>query len=222
MGRIQEGAAAGSAGAGGAALAGTWGERPDLEITPLVTDTVRFTGANMRALFLLLLAIVFFPGAHAQSDLRSCIERSRSNCFSCWGGGPDCHRNCEARNREAENHCIAQDDRRRRIEQEQARFQQEQEDRRRRMEQNTPKPSDAESFNGPGSNQDFAVARYQCFRETQQIAVSASRDALGSSTSAGVQPSCAMFNACLAAKGYERVSSGRFNVTPDLAVKCSR
>jgi hypothetical protein len=31
-----------------------------------------------------------------------------------------------------------------------------------------------------------------------------------------------MFNACLAAKGYERVSSGRFNVTPDLAVKCSR
>jgi hypothetical protein len=31
-----------------------------------------------------------------------------------------------------------------------------------------------------------------------------------------------MFNACLAAKGYERVSSGRFTVSPDLAVKCSR
>jgi len=178
----------------------------------------------MNALFLLLLAIVFTPSSYAQDDLQSCIKKSRTVCL-CWGQENrynGCQERCEERNRAAENHCIAQDDRRRRIEQEQARFQQEQEDRRRRMEQNTPKPSDAESFNGPGSNQDFAVARYQCFKETQQIAISASRDALGSSTSAGVQPSCAMFNACLAAKGYERVSSGRFNVTPDLAVKCSR
>lgn len=176
----------------------------------------------MKALFLLLLAIVVSPTATAQDDLQSCIRKSQTTSASCWGKGSDCHRALEERNRAAENHCIAQDDRRRRIEQEQARLQQEQEDRRRRLEQNTPRPSDAESFNGPGSNQDFAVARYQCFRETQQIAISASRDALGSSTSAGVQPSCAMFNACLAAKGYERVTSGRFTVSPDLAVKCSR
>lgn len=201
----------------------------------------------MKALLLLLLAIVVSSSAHAQGDLQSCMATAgadkascRSSCGSAsdestaWllGGqqGPGgsaravqefrakrdkCLRECDDRNSSAEDRCLAQEDRRRRIEQEQ-------EDRRRRLEQNTPRPSDAESFNGPGSNQDFAVARYQCFRETQQIAISASRDALGSSTSAGVQPSCAMFNACLAAKGYERVTSGRFNVTPDLAVKCSR
>ena len=201
----------------------------------------------MKALFLLLLAIVSTSSAHAQGDLQSCMVRAGADTASCRNScgtqsdravaqmrgraqGPGgaaraddefmaarnkCLRECDDRNSFAEDRCLAQEDRRRRIEQEQ-------EDRRRRMEQNTPRPSDAESFNGPGSNQDFAVARYQCFRETQQIAISASRDALGSSTSAGVQPSCAMFNACLAAKGYERVASGRFTVSPDLAVKCSR
>jgi len=186
----------------------------------------------MKAVLLFLFALVLSPAAFTQDDLNSCMRKAleeRKSCGSiCVLGGfrgidsTACLNQCTDRRAVEEDRCRAQDDRRRRIQQEQARFQQEQEDRRRRMEQNTPKPSDAESFNGPGSNQDFAVARYQCFKETQQIAISASRDALGSSTSAGVQPSCAMFNACLAAKGYERVSSGRFNVTPDLAVKCSR
>lgn len=180
----------------------------------------------MKALFLLLLAIVFSSSAHAQGDLQSCMGKAQEEVKYCnsqcildaLGRRKDstaCMNQCSDRRAVDEDRCLAQEDRRRRIEQEQ-------EDRRRRMEQNTPRPSDAESFNGPGSNQDFAVARYQCFRETQQIAISASRDALGSSTSAGVQPSCAMFNACLAAKGYERVTSGRFTVSPDLAVKCSR
>ena len=85
----------------------------------------------------------------------------------------------------------------------------------------SPKPSGPPAqYNGPGNQNDFARSRYECYKEAREISLNSSSDRYGSTTNAGVLPSCSMFSSCLAAKGYERVDEGQFEVTPQLQIKC--
>jgi len=83
-------------------------------------------------------------------------------------------------------------------------------------------------FDGPGEFNDLLNARYQCAQETMSrsssssaVISSNSSSGVGSSSSSSSSlPSCSMFNACLAAKGYIRNSAGRLDAS-SVPIKCN-
>ena len=74
-------------------------------------------------------------------------------------------------------------------------------------------------YEGPGSFQDFANARYQCVRETSARISRGSADQYGAAASTSVKPSCSAFKACLASKGYFVNDNGRFS-SESIPVEC--
>ena len=78
----------------------------------------------------------------------------------------------------------------------------------------------AASYDGPGSFQDFANARYQCVQETSAWYSSGAANQYGASVSSGVKPGCSAFLACLASKGYYKTQNGRFDAK-SIPVSCS-
>ena len=78
----------------------------------------------------------------------------------------------------------------------------------------------APHYDGPGSFQDFANARYQCLRETQQRMSGATINQYGGSATSQVIPSCSAFNSCLATKGYYQSQNGKFNPN-SIAIRCN-
>ena len=77
----------------------------------------------------------------------------------------------------------------------------------------------ATRYNGPGTFQDFAKARYQCVLETSARVSGAAVTQYGAAASSRVMPSCSAFAACLAAKGYFEAVDGRFDAS-SIAVEC--
>jgi len=75
-------------------------------------------------------------------------------------------------------------------------------------------------FDGPGTFQDFAQARYQCTQETSRRVSGAYVNQYGGSSSSNVMPSCSAFSACLAAKGYYRNPNGRLDASA-IRVDCN-
>ena len=84
-------------------------------------------------------------------------------------------------------------------------------------------------FDGPGEFSDFANSRYQCAQETMTRRSSSSAAVMNNSnvgigngaaaSSSTAMPSCSMFNACLAAKGFFRNPNGKFDAS-SIGVKC--
>jgi len=80
----------------------------------------------------------------------------------------------------------------------------------------------APRYDGPGSFQDFANARYQCVRETSARVSGAAVNQSGGAASSSVMPSCSAFASCLASKGYYESQSGRFDPnTAGIVVRCN-
>ena len=74
-------------------------------------------------------------------------------------------------------------------------------------------------FNGPGTFQEFATARYQCAQETAQRSSGAYVNQYGGSASSSVRPNCTTLSACLAAKGYYRDRNGRLDAS-SIPIEC--
>jgi hypothetical protein len=78
-------------------------------------------------------------------------------------------------------------------------------------------------YNGPGTFQDLANARYQCLQETseEQSGSAASINKYGgaASSTSTVMPTCSHFQACLAAKGYYEDPNGKFDAS-GIKIKC--
>ena len=75
-------------------------------------------------------------------------------------------------------------------------------------------------FTGPGTFQDFANTRYQCAQETSRRVGGAYINQYGGSSSSNVVPSCSVFAACLAAKGYYKNPNGNFDAS-SISVECN-
>ena len=75
-------------------------------------------------------------------------------------------------------------------------------------------------FTGPGTFQDFANTRYQCAQETSRRVGEAYINQYGGSSSSSVIPSCSVFIACLAAKGYYPNPNGNLDAS-SIIVKCN-
>ena len=75
-------------------------------------------------------------------------------------------------------------------------------------------------FDGPGTFQNFAQARYECAQETSQRVSGGFVNQYGGVASSRVMPSCSAFNACLAARGYYRNPNGRLDAS-SMVVSCS-
>ena len=78
----------------------------------------------------------------------------------------------------------------------------------------------APKYDGPGSFQDFANARYQCVRETSARVSGAAINQYGGAASSSVMPSCSAFQACLASKGYYESQNGKFDAA-SIGVRCN-
>jgi hypothetical protein len=85
----------------------------------------------------------------------------------------------------------------------------------------------ATRYDGPGTLQEFAAARYQCVQETKRPVFSAEisktdaiRAIAGFKATAKEIPSCSAFNSCLAAKGYFVSEQGRLS-SEGLYVECN-
>jgi len=85
----------------------------------------------------------------------------------------------------------------------------------------------ATRYDGPGTLQEFAAARYQCVQETKRPVFSAEisktdaiRAIAGFKATAKEIPSCSAFNNCLAAKGYFASEQGRLSAE-GLYVECN-
>ena len=78
----------------------------------------------------------------------------------------------------------------------------------------------APKYDGPGSFQDFANARYQCLNETSARVSSATVNQYGGTARSQVIPSCSAMLACLASKGYYQSQNGRFDAS-SIPVQCT-
>lgn len=79
----------------------------------------------------------------------------------------------------------------------------------------------APRYDGPGTFQDFANARYQCIKELRGL--SQGNAAVVNKVSIGGDSddiSCSGFAACLASKGYFKNTNGKFD-TSSISVTCS-
>lgn len=74
-------------------------------------------------------------------------------------------------------------------------------------------------YDGPGTPQDFAAAASQCAQEASARA-GRSHAYGGVSISHPAPPACSAITMCLAAKGYQQRSNGRFDVAAT-NVNCS-
>ena len=80
----------------------------------------------------------------------------------------------------------------------------------------------APKYDGPGSFQDFVNVRYQCVLETSARTSGAFVNQYGGASSSRVMPSCSAFSACLAAKGYYKSQTGRFDpAAAGIVVQCN-
>jgi len=75
-------------------------------------------------------------------------------------------------------------------------------------------------FDGPGNFQEFANARYECARATQSYSSTAFVQGGLGAASSNVAPSCSVFSACLASKGYYRNANGRLDAS-GIVVNCN-
>ena len=78
----------------------------------------------------------------------------------------------------------------------------------------------APKFDGPGSFQDFANARYQCLQQTSARVDGGFANQYGGALSSSVMPSCSAFSACLASKGYYQSQNGRHDAS-SISVRCN-
>ena len=73
----------------------------------------------------------------------------------------------------------------------------------------------AVKYNGPGTFQDLANARYQCLHETSERQI----DDVAAASTSTVMPTCSHFQACLAAKGYYEDPNGKFDAS-GIKIRC--
>jgi hypothetical protein len=74
---------------------------------------------------------------------------------------------------------------------------------------------------GPGDQNAFAQARYQCLQEVQNTSVGSGYvGAYGGGYSSRTGPSCGALNSCLATKGYTVDKNGIFQAAPGTEVAC--
>ena len=71
------------------------------------------------------------------------------------------------------------------------------------------------NFSGPGTFQDFAKARYQCYANLRSA--SGAADESGAVLTEAV--SCGAMDACMASKGYRRDAGGRHSAK-SISVRC--
>ena len=87
-------------------------------------------------------------------------------------------------------------------------------------------------YTGPTNKtqQDFLTDRYQCIKEAQQRVSSAYVNQYGGSSNSSVKPSCAVYNGCMASKGYFRNDTtdpnvfnqpGNFYIDPKITFSCT-
>lgn len=74
-------------------------------------------------------------------------------------------------------------------------------------------------YEGPGNFQEFANARYECARVNQSYSSTAYVHGRLGTASGSVAPSCSVFNACLASKGYYLNPNGRLDASR-IAISC--
>ena len=82
-------------------------------------------------------------------------------------------------------------------------------------------PPDPIRYDGPGSFEDFARARYECFDQTKGTSSSGYLNQYGGAASSAERPDCGNFNACLAARGYIRNPNGRLDAS-SIQIRCNR
>ena len=78
----------------------------------------------------------------------------------------------------------------------------------------------APKYNGPGSFQDFANARYECVQQTSARVSRAPVNEYSIFAGSSVMPSCSAFTACLASKGYYASQNGKFDAA-SISVVCN-
>ena len=80
-------------------------------------------------------------------------------------------------------------------------------------------------FKKEGATQEeFMRDRYACYQETKQMVSNAYVNQYGGASGAQVMPTCSGLSACLAARGYFKVSSetGNLLVPPSAIIRCSQ
>lgn len=79
----------------------------------------------------------------------------------------------------------------------------------------------APRYVGPGNQEAFLKARYQCFQEVQNMSMSAgSVGAYGGSYASMTAPSCGALSSCLATKGYTADPNGPFMTPQGTEIRC--
>jgi len=74
-------------------------------------------------------------------------------------------------------------------------------------------------FEGPGTYQDFAQARYQCIQQSSSRISGAVVIQYGGASQSRVGVDCSVMDACLGAKGYYRNPNGQHD-SSQIAVSC--
>ena len=75
-------------------------------------------------------------------------------------------------------------------------------------------------YEGPGTFQEFAQARYQCAQEITNSINATIRVQTGNAVPRYALPRCDLFSACLASKGYIKNQEGKFNAA-EVPIDCS-
>jgi hypothetical protein len=77
--------------------------------------------------------------------------------------------------------------------------------------------------NVAASQDKFMQDRYACLKETQQpTSATFVGGGDGGSSRSVVEPSCGVFNACLAARGYSQSETGPLTVPSEAVIRCHR
>ena len=76
-------------------------------------------------------------------------------------------------------------------------------------------------ISGPGDQNAFLQARYECLKEVPNASVSSGYVGLyGGSPAGRTGPSCGALESCMALKGYVDDPNGKFQVPPGQGVNC--
>ena len=76
-------------------------------------------------------------------------------------------------------------------------------------------------ISGPGDQNAFLKARYECLKEVPNTSVNSGYVGLyGGSTAGMTAPSCGALKSCMATKGYVDDPNGQFQIPADQGVKC--
>ena len=76
------------------------------------------------------------------------------------------------------------------------------------------------NYSGPGNFQDFAAARFECSRASSGKSSGGFINEYGGGYSTRQTVNCGMLDACMASRGYQRNSNGRFDAS-SMRVQCS-